>query len=251
MLLSFLYNGRAEVPGSVLPLRLQGVSYRVHGRPLVSGIDQGFEPGGISVVLGPNGAGKSLLLRICHGLLQPTEGRVVWAQEDSRSVRSAQAMVFQRPVHLRRSVRANLDFALRVRRVPRQERQRRVEEALARARLDSLAERPARVLSGGEQQRLALARAWSVRPEVLFLDEPTANLDPAATHDVEAMIADIRDAGVKVLMTTHALDQARRLAEEVLFLYRGRVLERGPAECFFSQPQTPEGRAFVEGRLLW
>ena len=250
-MLGFLSNARELVQQPILPLQLRGVGYEVNGRPLLSDIAERFEAGGISAVLGPNGAGKSLLLRICHGLLRPTQGQVIWSAQAPQAVRAAQAMVFQRPVHLRRSVSANVDFVLRARRVPRRERKPRLEEALDQARLAPLAERPARVLSGGEQQRLALVKAWALRPEVLFLDEPTANLDPASTRDVEAMICRIRDAGVKIVMTSHALDQVRRLAEEVLFLYRGRVLERAPVDRFFDRPATAEGQAFVEGRLLW
>jgi len=235
----------------ILPLDLRKVSYHAGGRCLLDAVDQRFESGGISVILGPNGAGKSLLLRLCHGLLQPTRGDIHWALNERRAVRRRQAMVFQRPVHMRRSVKANLDFALGARRVPRTERRGRVAEALERSRLAHLADRPARVLSGGEQQRLALARAWALRPDVLFLDEPTANLDPASTREVEAMILLMRDAGTKVLMSTHALDQARRLAEDVLFLHGGRILERRLADGFFANPISEEARAFVEGRLLW
>lgn len=251
MLLGFLNDARSVDPGPILPLDLRDVGYSAGGRWLLDSVNQRFEGGGISVVLGPNGAGKSLLLRVCHGLLQPTKGTVAWAIGDRRAVRARQSMVFQSPVHLRRSVRANLDFALRARGIPRLERHERLVEALEQSRLRPLADRAARVLSGGEQQRLALARAWALRPQVLFLDEPTANLDPASTRDVEAMIVRIREAGVKVLMTTHALDQARRLAEDVLFLYRGKILERRLADSFFLQPLTEEAQAFVEGRLLW
>lgn len=251
MLLGFLSEAPSTDPRPILPLDLRAVGYYAGGRWLLQAVDQRFEAGGVSVVLGPNGAGKSLFLRVCHGLLQPTRGTVTWAVGDRRLVRVRQAMVFQRPVHLRRTVRANLDFALRARGIPRRERRERLAEALEQSRLTDLAERPARVLSGGEQQRLALARAWALRPEVLFLDEPTANLDPASTRDVEAMIVRIREAGVKILMTTHALDQARRLAEDVLFLYRGKILERRLVDSFFPQPVTEAAQAFVEGRLLW
>jgi tungstate transport system ATP-binding protein len=251
MLLGLLGNTRLLGRGPILPLELHGVGFHAGGQRLLADLEQRFEAGGISVILGPNGAGKSLLLRVCHGLLQPSCGQVTWANEDARTLRFGQVMVFQRPVHLRRSVRANLDFALRARGVAQPERRRRLAQALEDSRLTAFAKRAARTLSGGEQQRLALARAWALRPEVLFLDEPTANLDPASTRDVEGMIAQIRDAGAKVVMTTHALDQARRLAEEVLFLYRGRVLERRAADAFFAEPLTTEAKAFVQGRLLW
>jgi len=166
-------------------------------------------------------------------------------------VRRWQAMVFQRPVFLRRSVAANIRYVLSLQRLPRRQQQALVAETLERAGLLHLAERPARVLSGGEQQRLALARAWALQPQVLFLDEPTVSLDPAATHMVEALLGCIHQAGTKLIMTTHDLGQARRLADDVLFLHHGRLLEHGTAAAFFSQPQSKEAAAFLEGKLLW
>ena len=234
---------------SILPLRLEGVSYAHNGYTLVHEISLTLAGDAATVVLGPNGAGKSLLLRLCHGLILPSTGRILWAGAGNAA--KEQAMVFQRPVLLRRSVAANLSYPLRLLGLAREERERRVAEALAMAGLTPLADRYARSLSGGEQQRLALARAWVRRPEVLFLDEPTANLDPAATRQVEAIVKRFRDAGTKVVMTTHDLGQARRLAEEVLFLHRGWLLEQVPAECFFAGPATAEARAFVRGELLW
>jgi tungstate transport system ATP-binding protein len=232
---------------SILPLRLEAVGYVRNGHTLLHPISLVLVGLEATVVLGPNGAGKSLFLRLLHGLIPATSGRIRWAGDPAQ----AQAMVFQRPVMLRRSVVANLAYPLRLLRLPRAERARRVEEALSMSGLAALADRHARLLSGGEQQRLALARAWVRRPEVLFLDEPTANLDPAATRSVEAMVARVQEAGTKVLMTTHDLGQARRLAEEVLFLHRGRLLEQAPAERFFAGPATAEARAFVRGELLW
>lgn len=160
-------------------------------------------------------------------------------------------MVFQRPVLLRRSVAANIAYALRLHGVARTERANWIRQALEMAGLASLADRNAWVLSGGEQQRLALARAWALRPEVLFLDEPTANLDPAAARAVEEIITLFRGSGTKIVMTTHDLGQARRLADEVLFLHHGRLLERRPTMEFFEQPQTSEAQAFIRGELLW
>ena len=160
-------------------------------------------------------------------------------------------MVFQRPVLLRRSVAANAHFGLRLRGVPRRERRTLVAEALRQGGLADVANRAARVLSGGEQQRLALVRAWTLKPQVLFLDEPTAHLDPAATRAVETLLARFHAAGTKLIMTTHDLGQARRLADEVLFLHRGRLLEHSPTASFFTQPQSAEAAAFLDGNLLW
>ncbi|MBT8420431.1 MAG: ATP-binding cassette domain-containing protein, partial [Gammaproteobacteria bacterium] len=222
------------------------------GNRLLDEISVRLDNGPRTVILGPNGAGKSLTLRICHGLLAPTKGSVHWYHRGSGdSISRHQAMVFQRPVLLRRSVAANVEYALRLHGLARAPRKSTVESALDVVGLRPLRDRPARVLSTGEQQRLALARAWALRPEVLFLDEPTANLDPSATRAVEEIIDVFHRAGTKIVMTTHDLGQARRMADEVLFFHRGRLVESSPADSFFARPCTPEAAAFIEGELLW
>ncbi|HSR72409.1 MAG TPA: ATP-binding cassette domain-containing protein [Kiloniellales bacterium] len=237
---------------TILPLELRAVSFAIRGRPLIDGIDAIIEAGPRSVILGPNGAGKSLLLKLCHGLIRPTGGTIRWRGVGARpeTLRRAQAMVFQRPVLLRRSVLANVTHALAVQGWPRRARRDRALAALEEAGLAALAGQPARVLSGGEQQRLALARAAALAPQVLFLDEPCANLDPAATRAVERQVLAIAAAGTKVVMTTHDLGQARRIADEVLFLHQGRLVERAPAETFFDAPHSCEAAAFLRGELL-
>jgi tungstate transport system ATP-binding protein len=236
---------------SILPLSVEGLTYIVRGRALVDGISFQIVRGRRTIIMGPNGAGKSLTLRFCHGLLQPTSGSIRWNGALHGSGRRRHAMVFQRPVMLRRSALANLTYALRLGNTRRVERQARAREALDRFGLADMARRPARVLSGGEQQRLAMARAWVLDPELLFLDEPTSALDPAATRAVEEMIGAFHADGMTIVMTTHDLGQARRLADEVLFLHHGRVLEQTPADEFFERPRSEAARAFVKGELLW
>ena len=235
----------------ILPLTLQDVSYAVNGMQLIKNLSATFSPDTLSVILGPNGAGKSLLLRLCHGLIEPTHGQIQWKERRSHIVRRFQAMVFQRPIMLRRSVFSNLEHGLRHRGVGKHERLRRIEEILNSTGLARLGRVAARSLSVGEQQRLAVARAWSLDPEVLFLDEPTAALDPAATHSLEKIIDNIRKSKTKVIMTTHDLGQARRLADEIFFLYRGRLLEHSNAESFFEQPKNDLAQSFLRGELLW
>jgi tungstate transport system ATP-binding protein len=236
---------------SLLPLKLRDVTFAAGGRTILDRVSAQIDGGARTVILGANGAGKSVLMRICHGLLQPTAGTVQWSEAEARGRPRRQAMVFQRPVMLRRSALANVEYALKAAGIARAERRARALQALEQVGLVLLAERPARVLSGGEQQRLALARAWALRPEVLFLDEPTANLDPSATREVEAIIGAIHRAGAKIVMTTHNLGQARRLGDEVLFLHQGRLAERSPVERFFSQPASAEAQAFIKGELPW
>jgi len=235
----------------LLPLALERVGFAAGGRAILADIDLVLEAGPRTMILGPNGAGKSVLMRICHGLLAPSEGTVRWAHPENPGEPRRQAMVFQRPVLLRRSVLANLTFALAVAGVPGHERDGRALAALDRVGLASFADRPARVLSGGEQQRLALARAWMLEPEVLFLDEPTANLDPGATREIESIVHSIHAAGTKIVMITHNLGQAQRLGDEVLFVDRGHIAERAPVERFFRNPATAEADAFLKGELPW
>jgi len=232
----------------ILPLELAAVTFVAGGRVILDRVSAQIAAGPSTVILGANGAGKSVLMRLMHGLLSPANGAVRWA---SASTERKQAMVFQRPVLLRRSALANVTYALKLAGVPRAERERLALEALDSVGLAALASRPARVLSGGEQQRLALARAWALHPEVLFLDEPTASLDPTATREIERVIQAFDAAGTKIVMATHNLGQARRLADEVLFLHQGRLVERAPVEEFFSRPASPEAAAFIKGELPW
>ena len=235
----------------ILPLRLDQASFAAGGREIVAPLSLEIGAGPNTVILGANGAGKSVLMRLMHGLLAPSTGRIAWNDHDRLRVRRLQAMVFQRPVMLRRSARANVIFALHAAGVAGEERERRADEALREVGLSHLGQRPARVLSGGEQQRLALARAWALHPEVLFLDEPTASLDPSATREIETVIKAFDASGTKIVMATHNLGQARRLGDEVIYLHQGRVLERAPVEEFFKQPATAEAAAFIRGELPW
>ena len=236
---------------AILPLRLSDVSFSAGGRTIIDRVSFDLSAGPSTIVLGANGTGKSGLLRLMHGLLAPSSGRVEWLGSNSARARRLQAMVFQRPVMLRRSVLANITYALALADVPARDRDRLALEALEEVGLATLATRPARVLSGGEQQRLALARAWALHPEVLFLDEPTASLDPAATREIETVIKAFDASGTKIVMVTHNLGQARRLGDEVLFVHQGRVAEVTPVDTFFSQPASAEASAFVKGENPW
>ncbi len=233
----------------MLPIRLDQVCYLPGGRAVLQGIDLTLDGEGITLVLGPNGAGKTLLLRLLAGLERPQGGRIGWGQEAAPPGRIA--MVFQHPLLLRTSVAHNVALGLRPLGLARAEMRRRTLEVLARVGLGHRARDSARHLSGGERQRLALARAWVVRPRLLLLDEPTAALDPTATEAVEGIVREIRTDGARVVMTTHNLAQAMRLADEVVFLEGGRVREHSPTARFFSRPQSPEARLFIAGELPW
>jgi tungstate transport system ATP-binding protein len=228
-------------------LQVEALYYEKSGQRLLDGVTFALDARARTIVLGANGAGKSVLLRLLHGLLLPSSGRISWTADSGGDLR--QAMLFQRPVLLRRSALANIGYALKLAGISGDERKRRALDALQQAGLASLARRPARVLSGGEQQRLALARARALDPDVLLLDEPTANLDPAATREVEAAVRSLHAAGKKIIMTTHNLGQARRLADDVVFIHAGRVTESTPAAEFFAQPRSREAAEFLREEL--
>ena len=229
------------------PLETLGLSVTLGGHAALSDVSLAIDGKRRIVVLGANGAGKSVLLRTLHGLIDPTAGVILWGGTETRP--RAQAMVFQRPVMLRRSALGNIEYALAVNGHPKAEAATRAREAIERVGLAHLARRQARVLSSGEQQRLALARAWALRPRLLFLDEPTASLDPAAAAEVERIVGEIHAAGTAIVMTTHVLGLARRCADEILFLHAGRLTEQTAAERFFHAPHSGEAAQFLRGEL--
>ena len=234
---------------SDLPIGFEDVSLRAGALAIIDRVSLVIGPGAPTLLVGPNGSGKSTLIRLGMGLVEPSAGRVSRGGRDT-SDGKRRAMVFQRPVMLRRTAGDNVGYALASRRLARREHAECVNSLLERVGLAHLTGRPARRLSGGEQQRLALARALARDPEVLFLDEPTASLDPAATKAVEDIVRATAASGVKIVMATHDLGQARRLAGDIVFLVRGRVREHVSAEKFFASPATPEAATFVRGDLV-
>jgi tungstate transport system ATP-binding protein len=236
-------------PESDLPIVLSEVVILAGVVKILDRVSITLLPGAPTVLIGPNGSGKTTLLRTAMGLTLPSLGHVTWAGRET-SPPTRRAFVLQRPVMLRRSVAGNLSYALAAAGVPRVDRKSRVAELLSVVGLEGLDDRAARRLSGGEQQRLSLARALARDPAVLFLDEPTANLDPAATMAVEEIVRAVSARNVKVVMATHDLGEARRLAGEIVLLHRGRVVEIGSAAAFFAAPTTDAGKKFIAGELL-
>src|SRR6185437_3742654 len=226
-----------RAPVSDLPIMLVEAGILAGTTTILDRVSLWLAPGAPTVLIGPNGAGKTTLLRVAMGLIAPITGRVTWGGR-ANVPPTRRAIVLQRPVMLRRSAAANIGYALASAGVPRRDRDVRVAEMLETVGLAGLGARPARRLSGGEQQRLALARALAREPEVLFLDEPTASLDPGATKAVEDVIRAVAARGIKVVMATHDLGEARRLAGEIVLMHRGRVIEGGAAAEFFADPKT-------------
>src|SRR5258708_3933409 len=238
-----------RAPVSELPLML--VEARIVGRDvtILDDITLTMAAGPPTVLIGPNGSGKTTLLRAAMGLIPLSGGRVTWGGQEIAAPPKG-AIVFQRPTMLRRTAAANVHFALAAAGVPRAQRHDDSAALLALVGLDKLGDRPARRLSGGEQQRLALARALARDSAVLFLDEPSASLDPYATKAIEDIVHSVSARGVKVIMATHDLGQARRLAGDIVLLNRGRLVENTPAAEFFAAPRTDVARKFIAGELL-
>src|SRR5215831_16103959 len=232
-----------RAPLTELPIVLEDVAVTIRNVTILDGISLTLAAGAPTVLVGPNGSGKTTLLRLAMGLVPPSRGRVTWGGRTG-SLPTRRAIVFQRPVMLRRSAASNIRYALKAAGVARAGRAARMIELLALVGLAELGQRPARRLSGGEQQRLALARALAKEPQVLFLDEPTASLDPAASKAVEDVIRAVAARGIKVVMATHDLGSAKRLAGDIVLLHRGRIVETAAAAMFFSNPVTHEAHAF-------
>ncbi len=238
----------SEKPLAASAIELSGIVVTRGGKQVLDDLKLSFGVSGITAIMGPNGAGKSLLLRLIAGLFDPDSGSVRFT--DNRPVPREIALVFQSPVLLRRSVYGNLLHALACYGTQRKNRVEHASELLEMADLSDHADRPARALSGGEKQRLALVRALGAEPKFLLLDEPTASLDPHATAMIEALIAAAAANGIRVLLVTHDQGQARRLADDVVFLHCGRVLETSCTVDFFDAPTSPEARAYLAGDLL-
>ncbi len=233
-----------------LPLQVNNLHITKNGNALLNDLTLTIESNDITVILGPNGAGKSLLLRTAHGLELPNQGTLRWNATTPKPQNAWRAYIFQKPVLLRRSVRANLEYVLSLHGIDKTNYPSLIDAALEHTGLSQLAERNARVLSGGEQQRLNIARAWVLKPNVILLDEPTAELDPNGTASIEHLIKTIAQEGTKVVMSTHDLGQAHRLANDILFLHQGKLVEHTSAKVFFEKPQSQTAQNFIAGKLL-
>lgn len=237
-----------EKHSGVMPISVQSITLTLNDRRLIDDLSCTIKSAGISIIMGPNGAGKSLFMRCLHGLAIPDSGAILYADKPlNPSIRKQQSLVFQTPTILRRTVLANLLFVAR---------QRGIDdpaisgEYLRQLRLDHLAHHPARLLSGGEKQRLALARALITKPTLLFLDEATSNLDPASIETIEINLQSVSNRGTKIILVTHDVGQAKRLADDVLFLHHGKLIEHSKAATFFKNPKSAAARAYLAGKLV-
>lgn len=233
----------------MFPLSVKGAQTSRRGKTLVGPVDLELEGTGTCVVVGPNGAGKTTLLRLLHGAARLNSGTIEWACP-TEEAHHEQVFVFQRPVMLRRSVEENLIYPLRMRGMSKSDARAKAQDWAKRVGLQDMLRRPAPVLSGGEQQKLALARALIVQPKLVFLDEPCASLDGRAMREIEEVLQEARASGTRLIMSTHDMGQARRLADSVVFMFKGRVHEHSLAQKFFSSPDTPQASAFLRGDIV-
>lgn len=234
---------------SLFPLTLRNAEVIRRGKTLIGPISLEIDQNGFTILLGPNGAGKTTLLRLLHGLERLARGKRSWGLPEAEA-RKAQAFVFQRPVMLRRSVRDNLALARVLQGDQWNQARDHAQMWLDQIGLQGASERPAAGLSGGEKQKLALARALIRRPAILFLDEPCSNLDGRSTREIETILTNAKQDGTRIVMSTHDIGQAKRLADDVLFLNHGRLIEAGPASAFFQSPETTAARQFIRGDIV-
>ena len=234
---------------SILPLRLENAVVQKRSKTILDGISLTLEPTGVTIVMGPNGAGKTTLLRLMHGLERQKSGLLSWncGTEDARS---RQAFVFQTPVVMRRSVLDNIAYPLTVRGSGKSQARREATDWARNVGLGEALQLAAANLSGGERQKLAIARALICKPEILFLDEPTTNLDGKSTREIEAILQSAYQDGTRMIMTTHDIGQARRLATDIVFLNRGKLCEHSAADAFFKTAHSAAARAYLNGEIL-
>ena len=230
----------------MLPLTLTDVVVRRRGKRIIGPVTHRLEQGPPTIIIGPNGSGKTTLLRVIHGIERISTGQVNWTHDAP----DQQAFVFQSPIVLRRTVAENLAYPLRLAGVDKAEIVSRVTTWLARIGLDAFANTAVTRLSGGERQKLAIARALIRTPQVLFLDEPCANLDGHTTREIEALLSETAAAGTRLIMATHNMGQARRLAGDVIFMLNGKIHESGAANYIMNTPQTSELKAFLQGDIV-
>ena len=230
------------------PIQFKDLSVILGQKIILDKINCKIKSNSITAVLGPNGAGKSIFLQTINGLFSVESGRLTFnLMEINQEIRKQQAMVFQNPVLLRRTVIANLQFISNLR---NKESNRLLKKILSKVGLEGYEKKPARLLSGGEKQRLSMARALIINPNLLLLDEPTANLDPYSLKLIEDLVLEENSIGKTIIFTTHDMSQAKRLATDVIFLNKGKVLEQTISKTFFKSPKTLEAQKYINGEIL-
>ena len=233
----------------MFPLITENLVVKFEGKHILGPIDLKIDKGDIAVILGPNGSGKTSLLKALHGILKPKEGTVRWSCLKTESIRK-QMFVFQTPIMLRRSVFENLTYPLLLRKISKEQVNYQAARWLDRIDLRTSMQVPATRLSGGEKQKLALARALITEPEMLFLDEPCASLDGKTTYEIESLLQSCVANGTTIMMSTHDIGQAKRLAKNIYFLNKGILESIQPAKTFFIKPLSRNASKFIAGDIV-
>ncbi|MEM8751155.1 MAG: ATP-binding cassette domain-containing protein [Pseudomonadota bacterium] len=234
---------------SILPVMLDKATVRKRGAVILDGISLQLNPDGFTIVMGPNGCGKTTLLRLLHGLERARSGTVQWSGSED-DARMRQAFVFQTPIMMRRTVLDTIAYPLIVRGTAKHAAREMAGHRAGDVGLSTKLHLETQALSGGERQKLAIARALLCEPDVLFLDEPTTNLDGTSTREIETILQTVHDGGTRVIMATHDIGQAKRLASEIVFLNKGRLVEQTPAAVFFAKPQSEAARSYLAGDII-
>jgi len=232
-----------------LPLSMKQVSYSTRGAALIHDFNLEINTPGISMILGHNGAGKSLLLKLLHGVISPSSGHIYWNNQTPSIHQYWRTFLLQRPTFFNQSIESNIEFVLRIAGIDKSEHKQRCTQALETCGLSHLSQRNTTSLSGGELQKASLARAWVLKPSVILLDEPTVALDPPSVISFENIIQQFEKSGTKIIMTTHDLAQAKRLAKEIVFIDKGEMIEQSEASSFFVGPASSQAQSFISGKL--
>ena len=233
-----------------LPLIAENISYEVKNKKLIRDVNLEINSTGSTIILGHNGSGKSLLLKLLHGVITPNSGKVTWNNNTPSTQQYWRTYLLQTPTFFKQTVQYNIEFVLRIAGIPANEHESRCQQALNICGLANMNQRNTHSLSGGELQKLSLARAWVLEPNVVLLDEPTVALDPPSVIGFEKIIHQFKQSNTKVIMTTHDLAQAKRLADEIVFIDAGKVIEQSPAKKFFLGPQSIQAQNFISGNLI-
>ena len=243
-----MFKYAQEVKSSLLPIKLDSIDYFIGETYLISNANIEIKSDGITVIMGPNGSGKSLFLNLLHGLILPNNGTITFnGLPLNKKIRRRQAMVFQTPTLLRRTVLSNMVFVDSLDGKIDLIRCKKILEMLG---LEQFHNQPAKLLSSGEKQRLALARALVLKPDILLLDEPTANLDPASIYVIEEIVKNAGRCGVKIIFITHDISQAKRIGDDIIFIHKGKILEYKKTAALFKNPKCPETKAYIQGKII-
>jgi len=237
-----------ESQKNFLPLSVRKASLVMNKKKLLKEVSFNVQKNSILSIVGPNGAGKTSLLKVLHGIYELNSGSISWGAYSINEIKKMQAMIFQNPLLLKRSVKENIEYVLKIRNYAKSEILNKTNEVLDLCNITELQNQQAHRLSGGEKQKLSIARAWVLNPNILFLDEPTLNLDPPSVYEIEDLIINMHEKDTFVMFASHDLRQVRKLSQEVVFLYDGKLIEKTESKKFFESSASDLTKSFIQTR---